>query len=90
MLKQGCTTANISTDELIQRAWTTDYQRLPAVDIPMLADPEAALPQLLAACRRLVDSGKVDQGRIKARVERIGHPRRDVGDLAAADRGGLE
>jgi acetolactate synthase I/II/III large subunit len=78
MLKQGVVTANISTDELIQRAWTTDYQRLPAVDLPMLADPEAALPQLLAACRRLIESGKVDQARLKARAERLGAIREEM------------
>src|SRR5919202_1245594 len=41
--------ASISLDELIHRGGTTDYQALPAVDLPILADTSVAIPLLLDA-----------------------------------------
>jgi acetolactate synthase-1/2/3 large subunit len=78
LLKADCKTANVSLDELVQRAWATDYQQLAAVDLPILADAAAAVPQLLGACRALVEGGKVDQGRIARRAERLGGIRQEV------------
>ncbi|WP_410960006.1 hypothetical protein, partial [Salmonella sp. SAL4434] len=63
LLKADCKTINVSMDELILRSWTTDYQKLAAVDLPILGDVGAVVPQLLAASRELVDKGKVDQAR---------------------------
>jgi acetolactate synthase I/II/III large subunit len=71
LLKADCKTANVSLDELVQRAWAADYQQLAAVDLPMLADVEAAVPQLLAACRDLLERGKGDRARIARRAERL-------------------
>jgi acetolactate synthase-1/2/3 large subunit len=71
LLSANCKTINVSMDELILRAWTTDYQRLPAVDLPMLADVGSVVPALLAACRELVEKGKVDRARIQRRAERL-------------------
>jgi len=78
LLKPGARTINVSMDELILRAWTTDYQRLPAVDLPMLADVGAAVPQLLAACRELVEKGKVDRGRLQRRAEQLASIRAEM------------
>jgi thiamine pyrophosphate-dependent acetolactate synthase large subunit-like protein len=78
MLKPDCKVANIAMDELLLRAWATDYQKLMSVDLPMLADTEAAIPQLLAACRRLVEQGKVNQSRIRDRAERVGKIRDEI------------
>ena len=47
---------NISLDELIHRGLTTDYQALPTVDLPILADTASALPWLLEECRTLLDT----------------------------------
>ncbi len=55
---------HISLDELASRGLTTDYQALPAVDVPILAGPRAALPLLLEECRSLLDSAA------RARIDR--------------------
>ncbi|MBI4493480.1 MAG: thiamine pyrophosphate-binding protein [Chloroflexi bacterium] len=47
---------HLSLDELIHRGLTTDYQALPTVDLPMLAEPGVALPLLLEECRTLLDA----------------------------------
>jgi thiamine pyrophosphate-dependent acetolactate synthase large subunit-like protein len=54
----------ISLDELVHRGLTTDYQALPAVDVPMLADTSLALPLLLEECRAQLDESA------RARIER--------------------
>jgi thiamine pyrophosphate-dependent acetolactate synthase large subunit-like protein len=57
------TVINVTSDELLHRGLTTEYQTLPPADIPILASPSATLPLLLAECRDRVD----DEAR--ARVE---------------------
>jgi acetolactate synthase-1/2/3 large subunit len=42
---------NVSMDELLTRSMTTDYQALPAADVPMLSTPAVALPLILEAVR---------------------------------------
>jgi acetolactate synthase-1/2/3 large subunit len=64
--KPGQRVINLSLDELIHRGLTTDYQALPAVDLPILADAVAALPWLLEECRALLD------GPARSRVEARG------------------
>jgi thiamine pyrophosphate-dependent acetolactate synthase large subunit-like protein len=78
LLKADCKTINVSMDELILRSWTTDYQRLAAVDLPILGDVGAVVPQLLAACRELVDRGKVDRAKIQRRAEKVGEIRAEM------------
>jgi thiamine pyrophosphate-dependent acetolactate synthase large subunit-like protein len=78
LLKSGARTINVSMDELILRSWTTDYQRLAAVDLPILADVGAVVPQLLAVCRELVEKGKVDRGRIQRRAEHLANVRAEM------------
>jgi acetolactate synthase I/II/III large subunit len=78
LLRPDATTVHISLDELMLRSWTTDYQRLTAVDIPMLADTAVAVPQLLAACREAVERGRANQQRIAERAERLAALRAEV------------
>ncbi len=43
----------ISVDQYVHNGWSMDYQGLPPADVYVLADPDAALPPLLAAIREL-------------------------------------
>ncbi len=43
----------VSVDQQIHRGWSMDYQGLPPVDANLLAEPDAAVPDLLAAIRGL-------------------------------------
>jgi acetolactate synthase I/II/III large subunit len=63
------TVASISLDELVHRGGTTDFQALPAVDLPILADTSVAIPLLLEACRAALDS--TSRSRIDARRRRL-------------------
>ena len=45
---------SISLDEIIHRGLTTDYQALPTVDLPILANTGTALPMLLEEVRGLI------------------------------------
>ena len=49
------------------RSWAADYQKLQAVDVPILADTALAIPQLLGACREL----GIDGDRAGRRYERL-------------------
>ncbi len=77
-LKPDCRTINVSLDELLLRAGNSDYERLPAVDVPILAHVGVALPQLLAACRERVERGQVSRERIARRAERLAPIRADL------------
>ncbi len=43
----------VSVDQYVHNGWSMDYQGLPPVDAYLLADPDAALPPLLAAVKEL-------------------------------------
>ncbi|HUC10677.1 MAG TPA: thiamine pyrophosphate-binding protein [Stellaceae bacterium] len=43
----------ISLDQYVHNGWSMDYQGLPPADVYLLADPDAAVPPLLAAVREL-------------------------------------
>jgi acetolactate synthase-1/2/3 large subunit len=77
-LPADCQTINVSLDELLLRAWSSDFERLPAVDLPLLAHVGVALPQLLAACRERVERGQADRARIARRAERLAPIRADL------------
>ncbi|MBI4320117.1 MAG: thiamine pyrophosphate-binding protein [Chloroflexi bacterium] len=65
---------HISLGDLLARSWSSDFQRLPAVDVPIAADTSVAIPQLLAACRQLGIDGERVHGRfesIKRRHEEL-------------------
>lgn len=55
---------NVSLNELLHRGLTTEYQALPAVDLPLLANSATTLPLLLEACRARLDTDA------RARIER--------------------
>jgi acetolactate synthase-1/2/3 large subunit len=59
----------VSMDELIHGGQTTDFQALPAVDVPMLSNSAATLPLLLEECKRLLDAGA--QARIDRRRQSL-------------------
>ncbi len=52
-LREDAQLIHISLDELITRSWSSDYQKLQAVDVPIVADTSLAIPQLLCACQEL-------------------------------------
>ena len=52
---------HISLDELLTRGWASDYQRLPAVDVPLLADSRVTLPLLQERCAALVAESSARQ-----------------------------
>ena len=43
----------ISVDQYVHNGWSMDYQGLPPADVYLLAEPDAALPPLLAAVKEL-------------------------------------
>jgi thiamine pyrophosphate-dependent acetolactate synthase large subunit-like protein len=43
----------VSVDQYVHNGWSMDYQGLPPADVYLLADPNAAVPPLLAAVRAL-------------------------------------
>ncbi|HJU17435.1 MAG TPA: thiamine pyrophosphate-dependent enzyme [Stellaceae bacterium] len=43
----------VSLDQYVHNGWSMDYQGLPPVDCYLLADPDAAVPPLLAAVKAL-------------------------------------
>ena len=68
--------ASISLDELLHRGGTTDYQALPAVDLPILADTSLAIPLLLEACRSALDSSA--RSKIDTRRQRLAERQADL------------
>ncbi|MBV8335342.1 MAG: thiamine pyrophosphate-binding protein [Alphaproteobacteria bacterium] len=43
----------VSIDQYVHNGWSMDYQGLPPVDVYLLAEPDAAVPALLAAVKEL-------------------------------------
>jgi thiamine pyrophosphate-dependent acetolactate synthase large subunit-like protein len=43
----------VSVDQYVHNGWSMDYQGLPPVDVYLLAEPDAAVPSLLAAIKAL-------------------------------------
>ena len=69
IVNAGRRVGTVSLDELSMRAWATDYQMLPPVDLPVLADTAVALPLLLEECRRRLTPGA--RSRVEARRDRL-------------------
>lgn len=67
-LKEGATIIHISLDELITRSWSSDYQKLQPVDIPITADTALSLAELLRVCR---ETGP-NRERTAGRIEKLG------------------
>jgi thiamine pyrophosphate-dependent acetolactate synthase large subunit-like protein len=62
---------HISLADFATHSWTSDYQRLHRVDLPVAADTSVAIPQLLAACRDLLGEGSPHAERSAERAARI-------------------
>jgi thiamine pyrophosphate-dependent acetolactate synthase large subunit-like protein len=45
--------AQVSVDQYVHNGWSMDYQGLPPADVYLLAEPDAAVPALLAEVKRL-------------------------------------
>ncbi len=56
---------HISLNEMATKSWVGEYQKLPAVDIPLLADTSVALPTLTRLCRKTMRKSRrvLDQRR---------------------------
>jgi acetolactate synthase I/II/III large subunit len=53
-VKQGTKLVSISANDLYIKSNYQDFQRYTEVDIAIAADPEATLPSLIEACKRLI------------------------------------
>jgi thiamine pyrophosphate-dependent acetolactate synthase large subunit-like protein len=60
----------VSIDQYVHNGWSMDYQGLPPADIYLLAEPDAAVPPLLAAVKEL----KPDPPRLPEAASRPGSP----------------
>ena len=60
---------NVSMDELLHRGFTTEYQALPAVDVPILSDSGTTLPHLIEEVRSQLDSAS--RNRIEQRRQAL-------------------
>jgi acetolactate synthase-1/2/3 large subunit len=49
-IRPETTIIHITMGDLFVRSWAADYERLPAVDLPIAADTVVALPELLTLC----------------------------------------
>ena len=63
------TVSHITMGDLFVRSWAADYERLPAVDIPIAADTAVALPHLLSLCRTQVQKSAAT--RLQARAAHL-------------------
>lgn len=66
-LPAGVKIINISSDELLHRGFTAEYQALPAVDLPILASPATALPELLRCCKAKIEADTSSGARVEGR-----------------------
>jgi thiamine pyrophosphate-dependent acetolactate synthase large subunit-like protein len=70
----------ISVDQYVHNGWSMDYQGLPPADLYLLAEPDAAVPPLLAAVKELRPS--------RPALPQLG-PRRAPPPLSALDAAGI-
>ncbi len=47
-----CAVIHITMSDYLQHSWASDFLKLPAVDLPIAADTQQAIPELLALCKR--------------------------------------
>jgi thiamine pyrophosphate-dependent acetolactate synthase large subunit-like protein len=60
----------VSLDQYVHNGWSMDYQGLPPADVYLLADPDAAVPPLLAAVEEL----RPNPPRLPTAASRLGPP----------------
>ena len=70
-LDDKATVIHITLGDLLQRAWSFDYQRLHPVDIPIAADTAQALPELVALCRAELTTDPDGAARVAERQARV-------------------
>jgi acetolactate synthase I/II/III large subunit len=63
------TTIHITLGDLFVRSWAADYERLPAVDLPIAADTALALPALLSLCQARL--GRAEAARLAVRAAQL-------------------
>ena len=74
LTKKGAKLISISANDLFIKSNYQDFERYTEVDIALAADPEATLPSLIEACKRLVTASTEVQGEMTALIEMIAHP----------------
>ena len=57
----------VSVDQYVHNGWSMDYQGLPPADVYLLAEPDAAVPALLAEVKRCVRMRRLCRRRAKRR-----------------------
>jgi thiamine pyrophosphate-dependent acetolactate synthase large subunit-like protein len=62
---------HISLGDFAVRSWTSDYQRLHRVDLPIASNTAVAIPQLSAACRDILGDGSAHAARLTERLARL-------------------
>lgn len=77
----GATIASVSLESILANGWSMDHQALAAVDIPVLADPDTVVEQLLTAigdermAPRMIDAEhwtiRADQQRARPRGDEL-------------------
>lgn len=63
-IKPGCKVIHATLADLAVRGWTSDFQELAPVDVPIVADTKVFLPALIEDVRR---QGKFSQGVVEER-----------------------
>ncbi|MEK6600886.1 MAG: thiamine pyrophosphate-binding protein [Candidatus Binatota bacterium] len=63
-IKPGCKVIHATLADLAVRGWTSDFQELAPVDVPIVADTKVFLPALIEEIRR---KGKFSQGVVEER-----------------------
>jgi thiamine pyrophosphate-dependent acetolactate synthase large subunit-like protein len=72
-----------SVDLHVHNGWSMDHQALPAVDVPLLAEPDVAVTALLAALERR-DAGRAPRPAAPADPFRSAPPGRDATEVPPA------
>jgi thiamine pyrophosphate-dependent acetolactate synthase large subunit-like protein len=52
---------HITMGDLFVRSWASDYERLPAIDLPITANTAVALPALLTLCKAKLSASHADR-----------------------------
>jgi acetolactate synthase-1/2/3 large subunit len=68
-IRPDATIVHLTMGDLFVRSWAADYERLPAVDLPITADTSVALPELLKLCHDRL--GQADASRLTDRAEHL-------------------
>ena len=62
---------HISLNDMLVHSWAGDYQRLPAVDVPISADTSVALPEMIRLCRQELESNRKSKVDREARFNEV-------------------